>query len=125
MAKPIHVDPASRRTVLAGILALAIAGADATRAGAQAAVPSFEISAGDIARIRDLGGRLHIALRAPARGRFARFTATHKDRLARVTAGGVVLIEAVVRAEIDSGLLSTGPLDDATRGRAFRLLTGG
>ncbi len=94
-------------------------------AAAEEAVPTFEITAGDIARIHDLGGRLHIALAAPARKRFARFTADNKGRLARVVAGGVKLIEAVVRAEIDSGLLSTDPLDDASRGQAFRLLTGG
>jgi hypothetical protein len=92
---------------------------------AEEAVPSFEITAGDIARIHDLGGRLHIALTAPARNRFARFTADNKGRLARVVAGDVILIEAIVRAEIDSGLLSTAPLDDASRSRAFRLLTGG
>jgi hypothetical protein len=89
------------------------------------AVPIFEITAGDIARIHDLGGRLHIALTAPARKRFARFTAENKGRLARVEAGGVKLIEAVVRAEIDSGLLSTDPLDDASRGQVLRLLIGG
>lgn len=89
------------------------------------AVPAFEITAGDIARIHDLGGRLHIALTAPARKRFARFTADNKGRLARVVAGGVILIEAVVRAEIDSGLLSTDPLDDASRGQVLRLLIGG
>ena len=94
-------------------------------AAAEEAVPSFEITAGDIARIHDLGGRLHIALTAPARTRFARFTADNKGRLARVVAGGVILIEAVVRAEIDSGLLSTAPLGDAVRGQALRLLTGG
>jgi hypothetical protein len=88
-------------------------------------VPAFEIAAKDIARIHDLGGRLHIALSGPAQQRFARFTAENKGRLARVVAGDVVLIEAVVRAEIDSGLLSSGPLDDEARGRAFRLLTGG
>ena len=94
-------------------------------AAAEEAVPTFEITAGDIARIHDLGGRLHIALTPPARNRFARFTADNKGRLARVVTGGVKLTEAVVRAEIDSGLLSTDPLDDASRGRAFRLLTGG
>ncbi len=92
---------------------------------AEEAVPSFEITAGDIARIHDLGGRLHIALTAPAQKRFARFTADNKGWLARVVAGGVILIEAVVRAEIDSGLLSTAPLGDAVRGRALRLLIGG
>jgi len=94
-------------------------------AAAEEAVPTFEITAGDIARIHDLGGRLHIALTPPARNRFARFTADNKGRLARVVTGGVKLIEAVVRAEIDSGLLSTDPLDDASRGQALRLLTGG
>ena len=114
-----------RRAVTIGLLAVAVASLGATRGRAQEAVPSFEITAVDIIQIRDLGGRLHIALREPARGRFARFTAAHKDRLARVTAGGVVLVEAVVRATIDSGLLSSDPLDDDTRGRVFRLLAGG
>jgi hypothetical protein len=108
----------------AGALQEDMANQDSAGAGAREAVPSFEIAATDIARIHDLGGRLHIALRAPARGRFAGFTARHKDRLARVTAGAVVLIEAVVRAEIDSGLLSSDPLDEVTRGRALRLLSG-
>ena len=125
MAKPFHLALASRRAALAAILGLAIADPGTTRARAQAPLPVFEISAVDIARIRDLGGRLHIALRPPARARLARFTAAHRDQLAQVTAGGVVLVEAVVRAEIDSGLISTDPLDDATRGRAFRLLIGG
>ena len=125
MTKPFHPALASRRAALAAILGLAIADPGTTRARAQAPPPVFEISAADIARIHDLGGRLHIALRPPARARFARFTAAHRDQLARVTAGGVVLVEAVVRAEIDSGLISTDPLDDATRGRAFRLLIGG
>ncbi len=95
------------------------------RAAAQEAVPAFQVTARDIARIHDLGGRLHIALSSPARARFARFTADNRGRLARVVAGDAILIEAVVRAEIDSGLLSSKPLDDVTRGRVFRLLTGG
>ena len=115
----------TRRAVNIILLVVAVAGLGTARARAQEAVPSFEIAATDIARIRDLGGRLHIALREPARGRFARFTASHRNRLARVTAGAVVLVEAVVRVTIDSGLLSSDPLDDATRGRVFRLLTGG
>ena len=109
----------------AGALQEDMANQDSAGAAAREAVPAFEITSRDIARIHDLGGRLHIALSAPARQRFARFTADNKGRLARVVAGEVVLIEAVVRAEIDSGLLSSGPLDDHTRGRAFRLLTGG
>ena len=102
-----------------------MANQDNAGAAAQVSVPAFEIAARDIARIHDLGGRLHIALSGPARERFARFTADNKGRLARVVTGDVILIEAVVRAEIDSGLLSSNPLDDATRGRALRLLTGG
>lgn len=125
MAKRDLGPPIGRRAITIGLLAAAVAGLGVRRARGQDAVPSFEITAVDIAQIRDLGGRLHIALRAPARGRFARFTADNKGRLARVSAGAVVLIEAVVRAEIDSGLLSSDPLDDATRGRALRLLTGG
>jgi hypothetical protein len=115
MARLFPGPPIGRRAVTIGLLAAAVAALGAARARAQDAVPSFEITAVDIAQIRDLGGRLHIALRAPARARFARFTAHHKERLARVTAGAVVL----------SGLLSSDPLDDATRGRALRLLTGG
>ena len=42
-----------------------------------------------------------------------------------VLAGGVVLVEAVVRAEIGSGLFSSAALDDDTRGRVLRLLIGG
>jgi len=42
-----------------------------------------------------------------------------------VVAGGVVLVEAVVRAEIGSGLFSSAALDDHTRGRVLRLLVGG
>ncbi len=95
------------------------------RAGAQTEVPAFEVTPRDIARIHDLGGRLHIALNGSASARFAAFTAGNLGRLARVTAGGVVLIEAVVRAEIGSGLFSSAALDDDTRGRVLRLLIGG
>ncbi len=105
-----------------GAAALAIG---ARRAAAQTEVPAFEVSARDIARIHDLGGRLHIALNGAARARFAAFTAGNLGRLARVTAGGVVLVEAVVRAEIGSGLFSSAALDDHTRGRVLRLLIGG
>ena len=42
-----------------------------------------------------------------------------------VVAGGVVLVEAVVRAEIGAGLFSSARLDDDTRGRVLRLLVGG
>ena len=122
----VNLEPwIGRRAVTIGLLAVAVAGPGAARARAQGSVPAFEITARDIARIHDLGGRLHIALTDPARGRFARFTADNRGRLARVMAGEVVLIEAVVRAEIGSGLLSSNLLDDDTRGRAFRLLTGG
>ncbi len=95
------------------------------RARAQAEVPAFEVTSRDIARIHDLGGRLHIALNGSARARFAAFTAGNLGRLARVTAGGVVLVEAVVGAEIGSGLFSSAPLDDDTRSRVLRLLIGG
>ena len=97
----------------------------ARRARAQAEVPAFEVTSRDIARIHDLGGRLHIALNGAARARFAAFTAQNLGRLARVSAGGAVLIEAVVRAEIGSGLFSSATLDDDTRGRVLRLLIGG
>ncbi len=113
----------TRRGCLGALLcALAIG---VRRAAAQAEVPAFEVSAKDIARIHDLGGRLHIALNGAARARFAAFTAGNLGRLARVTAGGVVLVEAVVRAEIGSGLFSSAALDDHTRGRILRLLIGG
>jgi hypothetical protein len=113
----------TRRRCLGALLgALAIG---ARRARAQAEVPAFEVGAEDIARIHDLGGRLHIALNAPARARFAAFTAHNLGRLARVSAGGVVLVEAVVRAEIGSGLFSSAALDDDIRGRVLRLLIGG
>lgn len=108
-----------------GLLAVTVAGLGGEQVTAQEAVPSFEIAAKDIAQIRNLGGRLHIALRESASARFTRFTEAHKNRLARVTSGDVVLVEAVVRVTIDSGLLSSDPLDDATRSRIFRLLTGG
>ncbi len=39
------------------------------RAAAQAEVPAFEVTSRDIARIHDLGGRLHIALNGSARAR--------------------------------------------------------
>ena len=39
-------------------------------------------------------------------------------------AGGVALVEAVVRAEIGSGLFSSAALDDHTRTRVSRLLVG-
>ncbi len=125
-------DPASgpsaaraltRRGCLGALLgALAIG---VRRARAQAEVPAFEVTARDIARIHALGGRLHLALNGAARARFAAFTAGNLGRLARVTAGGVVLVEAVVRAEIGSGLFSSTRLDDDTRGRVLRLLIGG
>ncbi len=105
-----------------GAAALALV---AHRAAAQTGIPTFEVTARDIARIHDLGGRLHIALDGAARARFAAFTAGNLGRLARVTAGGVVLIEAVVCAEIGSGLFSSAALDDHTRGRVLRLLIGG
>lgn len=111
--------------VLAGTLTGAAAALRARPAMAQTEVPAFEVSARDVARIHDLGGRLHIALNGAARARFAAFTAGNLGRLARVTAGGVVLIEAVVRAEIGSGLFSSAALDDDTRGRVFRLLVRG
>ena len=110
-----------------GCLGVLLGGAvlAARRAAAQAEVPAFEVTSRDIARIHDLGGRLHIALNGSASARFAAFTADHLGRLARVTAGGVVLIEAVVRAEIGSGLFSSAALDAHTRGRVLRLLIGG
>ncbi len=112
---------------LGGRLHIALNGAAlvAHRAAAQTEVPAFEVTARDIARIHDIGGRLHIALNGSASARFAAFTAGNLGRLARVTAGGVVLIEAVVRAEIGSGLFSSAALDDQTRGRVLRLLIGG
>ena len=110
---------------LAGALAGGAAALRARRAAAQTEVPAFEVTARDIARIHDLGGRLHIALNGSARARFAAFTAGNLGRLARVTADGVVLVEAVVRAEIGSGLFSSAALDDDTRGRVLRLLIGG
>ncbi len=113
----------TRRGCLGALLgALAIG---VRRAAAQAEVPAFEVTSRDIARIHDLGGRLHIALNGAARARFAAFTAGNLGRLARVTAGGVVLIEAVVRAEIGSGLFSSAALDDDTRSRVLRLLVRG
>ncbi len=121
-------QPASPKVTRRRFLGAPVAGPAAiatTRATAQTKVPAFEVSAQDIARIHDLGGRLHIALTPPATGRFAEFTGKNAGRLARVTAGGVILVEAVVRIQIDSGLFSSEPLDDATRGRVFRLLTGG
>ncbi len=42
-----------------------------------------------------------------------------------VLAGGVVPVEAVVRAKIGSGLFSSAALDDHTRGRVLQLLVGG
>ncbi len=130
-------DPASGRwagraltrrgflAALAGALAGGAAALRAGRAAAQTEIPAFTVSARDIARIHDLGGRLHIALNGSASARFAAFTAGNLGRLARVTAGGVVLIEAVVRAEIGSGLFSSAALDDDTRGRVLRLLIRG
>lgn len=130
MPNPRGTDSWTRRGVLSGVLcgvlcgALAAAALRIGSAGAQAELPAFEVTGRDIAKIADKGGRLHIALNDSARTRFAEFTANNMGRTARVTAGGVVLIEAVVRAEIDSGLLSSAPLDDHTRGRIFRLLIG-
>ncbi|MEE9209651.1 MAG: hypothetical protein V3U23_04295 [Kiloniellales bacterium] len=125
-------DPASglsaaRALTRRGFLAALAGGAAlfARRASAQTEVPAFEVTSRDIARIHDLGGRLHIALNGSARVRFAAFTAGNLGRPARVTAGGVVLIEAVVRAEIGSGLFSSAALDDHTRSRILRLLIGG
>ncbi len=126
-------DPASglsaaRALTRRGFLAALAGGAAALHAppaSAQAEVPAFEVTSRDIARIHDLGGRLHIALNGAARARFAAFTAGNLGRLARVTAGGVVLVEAVVRAEIGSGLFSSATLDDDTRGRVLRLLVRG
>ncbi len=123
MSRPSAARAVTRRRCLAALLGGAAIGV--RRARAQAEVPAFEVSARDIARIHDLGGRLHIALNGAARARFAAFTAGNLGRLARVTAGGVVLIEAVVRAEIGSGLFSSAALDDHTRGRVLRLLIGG
>ncbi len=122
-SRPAEVVVAARALTRRGFLAaLALV---ARPAAAQTEVPAFEVTSRDIARIHDLGGRLHIALNGAARARFAAFTAGNLGRLARVTAGGVVLIEAVVRAEIGSGLFSSTALDDDTRGRVFRLLVGG
>ncbi len=120
---PSAARAVTRRGCLGALLgALAIG---ARRAAAQAEVPAFEVTSRDIARIHDLGGRLHIALNGAERARFAAFTAGNLGRLARVTAGGVVLVEAVVRAEIGSGLFSSTALDDDIRGRVLRLLVGG
>ena len=127
-SRPAEVVVAARALTRRGFLAAlagGVAALYAPPASAQAEVPAFEVTARDIARIHDLGGRLHIALNGAARARFAAFTAGNLGRLARVTAGGVVLIEAVVRAEIGSGLFSSTALDDDTRGRVFRLLVRG
>ena len=127
-SRPGEVVAAARALTRRGFLAALAGGAAALHArpaAAQAEVPAFEVTSRDIARIHDLGGRLHIALNGAARARFAAFTAGNLGRLARVTAGGVVLIEAVVRAEIGSGLFSSAALDDHTRGRVLRLLIGG
>ncbi len=118
----------TRRGFLAALAGALASGAVALRAGratAQTGIPAFEVTSRDIARIHDLGGRLHIALNGSASARFAAFTAGNLGRLARVTAGGVVLVEAVVRAEIGSGLFSSAALDDDTRGRVLRLLVRG
>ncbi len=123
MSGPPAARAVTRRRCLAALLGGAAIGVRLARA--QAEVPAFEVTSRDIARIHDLGGRLHIALNGAARARFAAFTAGNLGRLARVTAGGVVLVEAVVRAEIGSGLFSTAVLDDPTRGRVLRLLIGG
>ena len=124
MSRRSAASAVTRRGCLAALLGGAVA-LRARRAAAQFETPTFEVTSRDIARIHDLGGRLHIALNGSARARFAAFTAGNHGRLARVTAGGVVLIEAVVRAEIGSGLFSSAPLDDHTRGRVLRLLIGG
>ncbi len=125
---PASGPSAARALTRRGCLAALAGGAVALRAGrapAQTEIPAFEVTSRDIARIHDLGGRLHIALNGAARARFAAFTAGTLGRLARVPAGGVVLGEAVVRAEIGSGLFSSKRLDDHTRGRVLRLLIGG
>ncbi len=57
-------------------------------------------------------------------GESARRALTRRRCLAALL-GGAVLIEAVVRAEIGSGLFSSAALDDDTRGRVLRLLIGG
>ncbi len=129
-SRPAEVVVAARAQTRRGFIAALAGGAAALaigvrRAAAQAEVPAFEVTSRDIARIHDLGGRLHIALNGAARARFAAFTAGNLGRLARVTAGGVVLVDAVVRAEIGSGLFSSAALDDHTRGRVLRLLIGG
>ncbi len=123
MSRPPAARAVTRRRCLAALLGGAAIGV--RRARAQAEVPAFEVTSRDIAQIHDLGGRLHIALNCAARARFAAFTAGNLGRLARVTAGGVVLVEAIVRAEIGSGLFSSAALDDQTRGRVLRLLIGG
>ncbi len=120
---PAAARAVTRRGCLGALLGALAIGVRRTRA--QTEVPAFEVSSRDIARIHDLGSRLHIALNGAARARFAAFTAGNLGRLARVTAGGVVLVEAVVRAEISSGLFSSAALDDDTRGRVLRLLVGG
>ena len=45
--------------------------------------------------------------------------------LARVTADGMVLVEAVVRAEMGAGPFSSVALDADTRGRVLRPHVGG
>lgn len=125
MAHELRSHRTSRRTAAACLLAAAVSALGPGPVRAQETVPVFELAARDVAQIHDRDGRLHIALSEAARGRLARFTADNRDRLVRVTVGGVVLVEAVVRAPIDSGRLSSAPLDDATRGRLLELLSGG
>ena len=99
------------------VLAVGAAAIPTVRLHSQDEVPTFALKTGDVAELHDLGGRLHIRLGGPARARFARFTAAHIGLLVRVTAGGTVLNEAVVRLEIDSGLLSSRRLDEGPGAR--------
>lgn len=113
-----------RRAVIFGTIVAGIAIIHAGRASAQVEAPVFSVTARDIARIQDLGGRLHIALNGQASARFSKFTAEHIGKEIRITAGDTVLNEAVVRIEIDSGLFSSRLLDDETRRHVKRLLIG-
>ncbi len=123
MTDPKPEGALTRRAVLLGALVAGLA-ARAGRARGQVSPPEFALTARDIASVADKGGRLHIALGPAARARFAEFTGQNIGRLVRVTAGGTVVQEAVVRIEIDSGLFSSAPLDGETRRRLFLMLTG-
>lgn len=129
MASSAAVKLWPRRAVLRALPMVGAAGFQpaivyAQSADTPSAAPEFPIIAGDIARIEDLGGRLHIALNEPARRRFSDFTASHIGQSVRVVADRTTLIEAEVRLQIDSGLFSSMTLDDTVRRRLLNFLTG-